>query len=117
MTDIKAKTMLGLLNDIRDEIAVEKPDGYAFNMNFNVTDAITDVYDQPRHKMPWSKVDIQNMGPNPVYFCVNDWNWSDAPLSVGLSINVDFQKRDSIKRLFLKCDSGLTTTVNLQIVK
>lgn len=106
-----------LLRDIRDELKIEKPEGHVFNMSLDVTSQITDLYDQARHKMPWSKVDIINMGPSPIYFCVNKWDWSEAPIEVGLSVNVDFQKKDSISRLFLKCDNGLNSNVRLQIVK
>ena len=106
-----------ILSEIRDEIRSEKPLGQTFNLRVDVTDRISDLYDQYRHKLPWSKVDITNLGPNPVYFGVNTWDWPEAPLGVGESINIDFQRQNSIQRLYLKCDAGLSTTVTLQIMK
>jgi len=114
---VESKESISLLSDIKEEIKKEKPSGQVFNMALNVTDQLTDLYDQYRHKMPWSKVDITNNGPSPLFLCVNEWEWSQSPLQVGTSINVDFQQKDSIRRLFLKCDAGKNTNVSLYIVK
>lgn len=117
--EIPAETneTVALLNDIKNELQSGKPSGQVFNLDFEVTDQIKDIKSRAKCKLPWSKVDIINMGPSPVYFCINEWYWSEAPIEPGLSINVDFNKRDSIKRLYLKCDKDLTSNVRLQIVK
>jgi len=115
--DVKDETV-NILSDIRDELKVEKPEGYAFDLNPNVTDQITELYSQQLHKMPWTSFDLTNNGPSPLYFAINQWNDSQAPIPVGQSIpNLTFGKRDAIKKVFLKCDPGQRTNAILHIIK
>jgi len=85
-------------------------------MKVNVTDAITDLYEQS-DGFPWTSVDITNNGPSPVYISVNNWKTQGAPLEVGNTISVDFKRKASINKLYLKCNAGEATTVSLFIVR
>ena len=84
-------------------------------MKETVTDQITELFEQ-RDGFPWTSVDITNNGPSPVYFSVNSWKTQEAPLEVDNTVSVDFKRRGSINKLFLKCDAGESTSVSLYIV-
>ena len=106
-----------ILEEIKEEIEREKPVGeIVSNLSINVTDAIIDLCQQ-KEGFPWSSFDLTNVGPSPVYFSVNHWDSPEAPLPAGQSINVDLKKRGAIKRVYLKCDQGLNTVVNLYVVR
>ena len=107
---------INILGDILDELKVEKPEGTTYDMRVNVTDQVTELYHQVQG-LPWSSFDMDNKGPSPVYFCVNEWKSPEAPLPVGGSIHIDLKKRGAIKRVYLICDSGNSSTVSLFITK
>lgn len=101
-----------VLTEIKDAIEMERPSGFLTNKSVLVTGSITELYLQTDN-FPWSICDITNAGPNPVYIGINQWDSPEAPLPAGQSIHIDFKKRGSIKKIYLKCDAGNTTTVNL----
>lgn len=86
------------------------------NKSVAVTDQIIDLYQQ-KDKFPMSICDITNVGPSPVYIGVNHWDYPEAPLPVGQSIHIDMKRKFSIKRIYLKCDTGLSTAVSLYFVR
>lgn len=105
-----------ILSEIKQEIIEEKPVGEVTDDRIFVTDAITELYDYTRHGMPWTSVTVSNRGPGEVYVAVNHMRDPRAPLPTGESINIDFKKRHSIKRLFLQCPEGQNATVDMHIV-
>jgi len=106
------------LEELR-EYQVEKPkkDCFSFDMALDVTEQITELYDEANHKMPWSSFSIANEGPAPVYYSVNYWSDPQTAIPVGQSIPFDPKSRGGIHKVFLKCDAGLTTRVALNIIK
>ena len=75
------------------------------------------LYDEAANGLNWTSFDLSNNGPNDVYFSVNDWEWAEAPLPVGQTVNIDLKKRAAIKRVYLKCDNGETADVGFIITK
>ena len=106
-----------VLTEIKEEIEVEKPEGFVFDMGVTVTDQITELYSPEAHKIPWTSFDMDNAGPSPVYFCVNAWTDPQTPLPAGQSIHIDLKKRGAINKVYLKCAPGGSSTVSLFIVK
>ena len=106
-----------ILNQILTEIQNQVPEGKVLNREYTITEAITELYDEATDGLNWTSFDLSNNGPNPVYFSVNDWEWAEAPLPVGQTINVDLKKRAAIKRVYLKCNSGETANVSFHITK
>lgn len=96
-------------------IPMEAPVGFAYNKVVSVTDGLTELYHQVDN-FPWSSFSLYNAGPNSVYCCVNDWEGAEAPILVGQSVDYDFKRRGSIKKVLLKCDTGNTTSVNLNVI-
>jgi len=105
------------LSDIKNEINIEKPVGEFFNIDLDITSDITELYSAVSHKLPWSSFDLNNNGPNGVYFCVNKWYSPSAPLPAGKSISVDSKQRGAIKKLYLKCDAGETAHISLFVMR
>lgn len=94
-----------------------EPSKEVTDMRIELTgDAITDLYDQARHFMPWSEVVINNRGPGRIRHAVNHWHDPQTAIQAGENVNIDFGKRFSIKRLFLNSFPGETAIVELQIV-
>jgi len=106
-----------VLNQILTEIQNQVPEGKVLNREEHITDAITMLYDEETDGLNWTSFDLSNNGPNDVFFSVNDWEWAEAPLPVGQTINIDLKKRAAIKRVYLKCDSGETADVGFIIMK
>ena len=106
-----------ILNQILTEIQNQVPEGKVLNREEHITDAITMLYDEETQGLNWTSFDLSNNGPNPVYFSVNDWEWAEAPLPIGKTINIDLKKRGAIKRVYLKCNSGETADVGFIIMK
>jgi hypothetical protein len=98
------------------EEVVVKSDDQVYNLRYNVTDVILEIYKKTDY-LPWTSFDLTNNGPNPVYFCVNKWLSQEAPLPVGQSINVDLKRKNAINKIYLKCDRGLNANVYLYIRK
>lgn len=105
------------LEDASEAIHSTQPLGEAFDMEVNATAGITEIYDPTTHKIPWTSFDMNNNGPDPVYFCVNEWRDPQAPLMPGKSINVDMKKQGAIKKVYLKCDQGKTANISFYIIK
>ncbi len=114
----RSVSVVPILTEIKNEIAIEKPVGEVSNLSVVVTDRITDLYSpNAEYGLPWSSFDFTNNGPDGVYLGVNQWDWPEAPLPVGQSLNIDFGQKGSIKRVFLKCDAGQTSNVSFHIIK
>lgn len=88
-----------------------------YDKGVNVTDQITEVYDEQRHGLQWEKFDITNNGPDPVYFSVNKWESPEAPLIAGLTIHVDYKDKGLINRVYLRCDIGNRANVSFFVMR
>lgn len=109
-----------ILREIKQEIQDQVPEGIALDKKVDVTNVITEVWDtdyEAQKGLNWISCAIFNKGPNDVYISVNKWTSPEAPLSVGQTMNFDFSKKKSIKKIFLKCDDGETATVNIHAMK
>lgn len=106
-----------ILTDIKDEISSEKPVGQVFNRSYDVTEQITMIDQQREHAFPITSCDLTNVGPNPIYFSVNEWDWPEAPLPVNQSINLDLKRQGAIAKIYLKCDPGETSTAYMYIIR
>ena len=93
------------------------PVGEVFDLKVNVSGTITELYNHETQHLPWTSFDMDNNGPDPVYFCVNQWYSPQAPIQPGGTIHVDLKRRGSIKKVFLKCDSGQSSNVSFYIIK
>jgi len=93
------------------------PTGELFDLKVNVSDTITELYKSETQYFPWTSFDMDNNGPDPVYFCVNKWYSPQAPIQPGGTIHVDLKRQGAIKRVFLKCDSGQSSNVSFYIIK
>ena len=112
-----ANDYIPILKAINKNIESQMPEGKVYNRKEYITSAITMLYDEATDGLNWTSFDLSNDGPNPVYFSVNDWEWAEAPLPVGQTINIDLKKRGAIKKLYLKCDTGETANVSFYIMK
>jgi hypothetical protein len=106
-----------VLQEIRDEMRSKNPEGEVTDRLVNVTSTVQDVYDEALQGLFWTTCSAINSGPNNVYIAVNDWVQPEAPLPPGESMNIDFGKRGSIKKIWLKCDNGETAQVRLHAMK
>lgn len=97
------------------QVSLPKPTK-AYNKQVSVSNQITDLYHQ-RDGLPWMRFVLYNAGPSPVYVGVNDWKWPEAPVAVGQTISYDFGEVGAINRVFLKCNDGEQTTVNLNVIE
>jgi len=109
-----------ILQEIKQEIQDQVPEGEALDKKVEVTNAITEVWDtdyEAQNGLNWMSCSIFNKGPNDVYVSVNKWIWPEAPLSVGQTMNFDFSKKKAIKKIFLKCDDGGIATIHIHAMK
>ena len=106
-----------ILKAINKNIETQMPEGKVYNRKEYITSAITMLYDEATDGLNWTSFDLSNNGPNDVYFSVNDWEWAEAPLPVGQTVNIDLKKRAAIKKVYLKCDTGETANVAFYIMK
>jgi hypothetical protein len=106
-----------MLTKINDSINNQVPAGTFENRTLIITDTITLLDEKRDGGLNYTSVDLTNNGPAGVYFSVNTWNWAEAPLPAGQSINIDLKKRGAIKKMYFKTDTGTTATINLYIMK
>jgi len=109
-----------ILQEIKQEIQDQVPEGVALDKKVEVTNAISEVWDtdyEAQNGLNWISCSVFNKGPNDVYVSVNKWIWPEAPLSVGQTMNFDFSKKKAIKKIFLKCDDGGTATIHIHAMK
>ena len=106
-----------ILTEIKDEMVSEKPLGLVFNRSYDVTDQLLMIDQQREHAFPITSFDLTNVGPNPIYFSVNEWDWPEAPLPVNQSININLKRQGAINKVYLKCDSGETSKATMYIVR
>ena len=106
-----------ILKSIDKNIEKQLPWGEVTDEHLNITDTIYMLYDERERGLHWSSFSLTNEGPNPVYICVNKWKQPLAPLPVGRSISVDLKQRDSINKIYLKCDTGNNASVNIHAIK
>ena len=93
------------------------PAGELFDLKVNVSDTITELYNHETQHFPWTSFDMDNNGPDPVYFCVNRWYSPEASIQPGGTIHVDLKRREAIKKVYLKCDAGQNSNVSFYIIK
>lgn len=113
--EISSETLL--LNKINNNIEQQIPEGRLYDYRINVTDKIKMLYDDRNKGLNWIAFTICNEGPSPVYFAVNEWERPEIPLEVGKCTSVSFNRRGSIKRIYLVCDSGQSSTVTIRGLK
>ena len=106
-----------VLVEIKKEIEIDKPVGEQTDMYESVTDQVKMLYDEANHGLNWTSCSLVNDGPSGVYVAINNWRQPSAPISVGESINIDLKQRYAIKRIYLVCDAGETSTVRLYALK
>ncbi len=109
-----------ILTEIKKEIQDQVPEGEALDKSVSVTSAISEVYDtdyEAQKGLNWMSCSVFNKGPDDVYISVNKWKWPEAPLSVGQTMNFDFSKKKAIKKIFLKCDDGNTSNIDIHAMK
>ena len=92
------------------------PTGELRDLNVNVSEQIREVF-RPAEGLPCTSFDMDNNGPDPVYFCVNRWINPQAPLNPGQSIHVDLKRQGAIKKIYLKCARGQNSNVSFFILK
>jgi len=112
LREIKEK--LGKIEKIKEQ---EQTVGVVFDKKINVTDKIKMLYDDENKGLNWTAVDITNMGPDPVYYCVNKWKSPEAPLHTNMTASIDLGRKNAIKKIYFVCDKGETATVYLRILK
>lgn len=104
-----------ILREINNSINMQIPKGEVTDENVDVTGAITELYQQ-KEGFPWTSFSITNNGPDDVYVSVNTWRQPESPIPVGQTMSVDLKQRSSIKRVYLKCDQGNTTNVDIHAI-
>ena len=105
-----------IVKDKKEPIVKTKPITQTYNLAVTVTDQILELYKQTDY-FPWTSFDMTNVGPSDIYFCVNQWLSSDAYLPVGQTINIDFNQKETIQKIYLKCNRGEQTKVMFYIRK
>jgi hypothetical protein len=102
---------------IVEKVIVEEPkpkekraklQGVVLPLVINVTDQFTDVV---QGCPPWFCTFIDNLGPNPIYASVGP-KTKGRQIPVSWHWKVEFT-RPLIQHLYLVCDSGLTSTANV----
>ncbi len=109
-----------ILKEIKNEMIAKNPKGEVTDELINVTDIVQDVHPsdyEANHGLHWTVCDVVNRGPNNVYIAVNEWKQPVAPLLPGEAQNIDLGKRGSIKKIYLKCDTGQTAQVRFHVLK
>lgn len=106
-----------LLTDINTTLKNKEPEGKTRDMLLNITDAVYMHTDEKEGGLNWTTCSILNSGPNNVYFAINEWEQPTAPLLPGESINIDFERRGAIKKIWLICDTGETAQVRIYAIK
>lgn len=92
------------------------PAGEVMDLNVNVSDKITELY-MATDGFPWTSFDMDNLGPDPVYMCVNKWISPEAAIAGGGTIHIDLKRRGAIKKIYLKCDQGKNANISFYIVR
>jgi len=95
------------------------PLGEVIDLKVDVSDSITEVSNQSGegYNLPWTSFDMDVNGVDPVYFSVNNWYSPQAPIRPGGTIHIDLKRQGAIKKVFLKCDKGQSSSVSFYIVK
>lgn len=106
-----------MLSNINNSINNQVPVGTFENRTLTITDTITLLDEKRDGGLNWTSCDITNNGPAGVYLSVNTWNWAEAPLPSGQSINIDLKQRGAIKKMYFKTDTGTTANISLYIMK
>jgi hypothetical protein len=80
-------------------------------------DQVKMLYDEQWKGLNWTSCDVTNIGPDPVYLSVNNYDNPESPIYVGQSVSINLNKKNAIKKIYLKCDHGKTATVDFYILK
>lgn len=86
-------------------------------MVVDVTDTVKMLYNEKTKGLNWSSFTITNIGNSPVYMAVNTWQKPESPIYPGENIDVDMKRRDAIKKIYLVCDKGKSSTVKIHAVR
>jgi len=103
--------------EIKEEIDTQQPEGKQTDRYESVTDQVNMVYDEANHGLNWTSCSLVNDGPDGVYVAVNEWEQPLAPIPIGESIDIDLKQRYAIKKIYLVCAAGETSTVRLYALK
>jgi len=93
-----------------------RPKGETKTRVVSLTDSETTL-GLPDDPLNWYSCNIYNAGPGSVYYMVNKRERGEAPIFSGQTLSIPFNKRDSIKRIYLKCGVGETATVYIDAMK
>lgn len=115
--DTNNQEVIALLKEIKEQLAEKTPVGFSFDKKIEVTDKIKMLYNDKNKGLNWTACDIYNYGPDPVYYAINEWRRPEVPLYKDQWVNVDFGKRNAIKRIYFVCDSGQKATVYIRVLK
>ena len=114
---IANQTVKTVGEEIKEEIDTQQPEGKQTDRYESVTDQVNMVYDEANHGLNWTSCSLVNDGPGGVYVAVNEWEQPTAPIPIGESIDIDLKQRYAIKKIYLVCDAGETSTVRLYALK
>ena len=103
--------------EIKEEIDTQQPEGKQTDMYESVTDQVKMLYDEAEHGLNWTSCSLVNDGPDGVYVAVNEWEQPLAQIPIGESIDIDLKQRGAIKKIYLVCAAGETSTVRLYALK
>jgi len=105
------------MKNIERNLSLQTPKGEVTDMTVNVSDTVKMLYNEKNRGLNWSSFTITNIGNSPVYMAVNTWRRPQSPIYPGENIDVDFKRRGAIKKIYLVCDRGQTSTVKIHAVK
>jgi len=88
-----------------------------FTRSYTISDTMLMLDENSQEGLPWSSMDLTNNGPNPVYLSINNHDSMESPLPSGQTINIDFKQKQTIRRLFFRCNTGETANIRLYIVR
>jgi len=113
----KEEEITTILKDIREKLYEERTVGKSFDMKVEVTDKIKMLYNEKSRGLNWTACTITNAGNSNIYFCVNEWKRPEAPLEPNLTANIDLGKKNAIKKIYLFCDKGESSTAYIRVLK
>ena len=104
---------LQVLENINQNILTQIPQGQTDDRLISVTDTVQMITDDAYNGLNWMQVDLYNNGPSSVHYSINTKDRAATSLLPNESISIDLKQRGAIKKIYLFCDTGNTTTVSL----
>jgi len=113
----RQEKLLPVLKTIENNLSMQMPKGEVIDMVVDVTDTVKMLYNEKTKGLNWSSFTITNIGSSPVYMSVNTWQKPESPIYPGENIDVDMKRRDAIKKIYLVCDKGKSSTVKIHAIR